>query len=88
MTVDGKAVPNLQEANTGIFSAGIVQPGSEAADFFGAAPGVALNTTGQEGFFAVLKELGAGKHMIVTNFTETQFGHSLSGQHTDIINVG
>jgi hypothetical protein len=87
MTLDGKAVPNLREASTGIFSAGIVQPNSAAADFFGATPGVALDTTGQEGFFAVLKDLGAGKHTIVTSFTESQFGHTLSGQHTNVINV-
>jgi hypothetical protein len=39
VTVDGKAVGNLHETNTGIFSAGVAQPSTEAVDFFGTKPG-------------------------------------------------
>jgi hypothetical protein len=76
VTVDGKAVGNLHETNTGIFSAGVAQPGTEAVDFFGATPGASLATTGQVGYFAVFKDLGEGTHTIISTSTTTFLGHS------------
>jgi hypothetical protein len=87
LSVDGKPVTNLQETETGIFSAGIVRAGTEAVDFFGAVPGAALATTGQEGYFAVLDGLSKGTHVVKSAATTTQFGHSSTVTHTDIIKV-
>ncbi len=87
VTVDGKAVGNLHETNTGIFSAGVAQQGTEAVDFFGATPGASLATTGQVGYFAVFKDLSEGTHKIVATSTTTFLGHSVTATHTDIIKV-
>jgi hypothetical protein len=87
VTVDGKAVGNLHETNTGIFSAGVVQPGTEAAKFFGVDPGTSLATTGQVGYFAVYKELGEGTHTITSTSTTTFHGQSVTVTNTDIIKV-
>jgi hypothetical protein len=87
ITVDGKPVANPQETKTGLFSAGVVQAGSEAVDFFGAAPGATLSTTGQIGYFAVLDDLSRGTHTITWTVTTTQFGNALAQSHTDIIKV-
>jgi hypothetical protein len=88
LTVDGKPITNLVETKTGIFSAGVVQPGSEAADFFGADPGASLATTGQVGYFAVLDDLSRGTHTIKSTITITDIFHHTSTQtHTDHIIV-
>jgi hypothetical protein len=87
ISVDGKPVANPQETKTGIFSAGVALPGSEAVDFFGAVPGTTLSTTGQIGYFAVLDDLSRGTHKITSTVTTTQFGHSFTQSHTDIIRV-
>jgi hypothetical protein len=87
LSLDGKPVTNLQETKTGIFSAGIARAGTEAVDFFGAAPGAALATTGQEGYFAVLESLSEGTHVVKSTATSTQFGHITTVSHTDIIKV-
>jgi hypothetical protein len=87
LSVDGKPVTNLQETKTGIFSAGVARAGTEAVDFFGAVPGAALSTTGQEGYFAVLDGLSEGRHVVTSTATISQFGHSSTVSHTDIIKV-
>jgi hypothetical protein len=88
LTVDSKPITNLAETKTGIFSAGVAQPGSEATDFFGAAPGASLATTGQVGYFAVLDDLSRGTHMISSTVTITDiFGHTVTQSHTDNIRV-
>jgi hypothetical protein len=87
VTVDGKAVGNLHQTNTGIFSAGVVQPGTEAVKFFSVDPGTSLATTGQVGYFAVYKDLSEGTHKIISTSTTTFNGQSVTATHTDIIKV-
>jgi hypothetical protein len=87
VTVDGKAVGNLHETNTGIFSAGVAEKGTAAVPFFGADPGSSLANTGQVGFFAVFRDLGEGTHTITSTSTTTFQGQSLTQTHTDIIKV-
>jgi len=89
LTVDGKPVNDLEETRTGIFSAGEVQAGSVAQDFFGAATGTSLGTTALEGYFVVFKGLSAGTHTIVStsSFSSQFIGNSAVGSHTDIIHV-
>jgi hypothetical protein len=87
VTVDGKAVHDLQKTNTGIFSAGIAEKGTAAVPFFGATPGASLANTGQVGFFAVFRDFGEGTHTITSASTITFQGHSLTQTHTDIIKV-
>jgi hypothetical protein len=87
VTVDGKEVKNLQETNTGVFSAGVAQQGTAAVPFFGATPGASLANTGQVGFFAVFRDLGKGTHTITASSTITFQGQSLTQTHTDIIKV-
>jgi hypothetical protein len=93
LAIDGKPVAGLRETDTGIFSAGVARPGSEAPDFFGAAPGALLSNTGQKGYFAVFEGLSKGTHVITSAGTITfnpPFApqtSSQSTQHTDIIKV-
>jgi hypothetical protein len=88
LTVDGKAVPNLQLTSTGIFSAGVAEAGTAAVDFFGAKPGASLSTTGQIGYLAVLHDLEEGTHTVTTTSRTSSFGQISSlQQYTDIIKV-
>jgi hypothetical protein len=87
VTLDGKPVNDLKETNTGIFFAGVAQPGSEALDFFGTVPGASLAATGQVGYFAVLENLGSGKHTFTSTSTVSFLGHTSTQTHTDIIRV-
>jgi hypothetical protein len=87
MTVDGKSINDLAESNTGIFSAGVAKPGTEAVDFFGAAPGASLDATGQVGYFAVVAGLGTGRHTITSTSSISFLGHTVTQTHTDILNV-
>jgi hypothetical protein len=91
LALDGMPITGLQETQTGIFSAGIARPGSEAPDLFGAAPGALLSTTGQEGYYAVFEGLSKGTHVITSSATFTvnpPLGTSSQFmQHTDIIKV-
>jgi hypothetical protein len=78
VTLDGKTITPLPVLNTGIFSAGVAEPGSVGQLVTGANADASLQTTGVAGYFVALQHLSPGSHQLI---------ESIGGSVTHIDNI-